>query len=390
MAELADWLFEQARPDRVWLIKRLSANDVGATKSHQSGIYIAKHMAKVGFPGLLEGGENPKRQCELVLHSHDWSGEPICTWYNQGSRNEVRLTKWGRAHVVVRDHDQVGALLVLSVHVGTRKPVQIDAWLARDVEEEDAMESVFGDVEPGDGRVFHPHAGFSPIEDSCVLSASDIRARWGTTFPSTQQLVDLAISRRPGPNLTHDRRLVTRRDCEEAAFYSVERVHTLQQIKAGFSTVDEFINCASRVLNRRKSRAGRSLELHLKKIFDEAGLSPSHNAVTEGSKRPDFVFPNIEAYRDRRFPVASLRVLGVKTTLKDRWRQVLNEAGRMKTIHLFTLQQGVSIAQFEEMREAGVRLVVPAPLRRNYPVSIRPQLTTLAAFCEDAARLRRA
>lgn len=390
MAEISDWLFEQTQSDRVWLAKRLSANDVGATKSHQDGVYLSKSLASAAFPGLLDDRrENQKRECTMSLRSHGWSGSPVCTWYNQGTRNEVRLTRWGHGEVVFRDEAQVGGLLVLSVRLTSTEEAEIDAWLARDVEEEDTIEALVGDVVPGDGLIFHPQAVPSLTENTCTLSPREIRQKWGSRFPSTQELVRLAVERRPGPNLTVDQRLIQRRDCEEAAFYAVERVHTLELIRAGFSSVTAFVSCASSVLNRRKSRAGRSLELHLKTIFDEVDIKCSHNERTEGDRRPDFVFPSIDQYQDHSYPVRSLRVLGVKTTLKDRWRQVITEAGRLarRPKHLFTLQQGVSVSQFEEMTDAGVQLVVPKALFRSYPQTLRPRLISLADFCSEVRAL---
>jgi hypothetical protein len=55
-------------------------------------------------------------------------------------------------------------------------------------------------------------------------------------------------------------------------------------------------------------------------------------------------------------------MLAAKTTCKDRWRQILNEADRIPAKHLLTLQEGVSEGQFREMNDAGVRLVVPRAL----------------------------
>ena len=80
-------------------------------------------------------------------------------------------------------------------------------------------------------------------------------------------------------------------------------------------------------------------------------------------------------------------MLAVKTTCKDRWRQILNEADRIKTKHLFTLQQGVSENQFREMKEAGVKLVVPKPLHDSFPKSIRSELISLSEFIEELKSL---
>ncbi len=73
-------------------------------------------------------------------------------------------------------------------------------------------------------------------------------------------------------------------------------------------------------------------------------------------------------------------MLAAKTTCKDRWRQILNEADRIKVKHLLTLQEGLSVNQFKEMASAGVKLVVPSRLHRTYPKQIRPDLLSLGEF----------
>ena len=42
-------------------------------------------------------------------------------------------------------------------------------------------------------------------------------------------------------------------------------------------------------------------------------------------------------------------MLAVKTTAKDRWRQVLVEAERVETKHLLTLQEGISEIQYAQI-----------------------------------------
>jgi hypothetical protein len=69
--------------------------------------------------------------------------------------------------------------------------------------------------------------------------------------------------------------------------------------------------------------------------------------------------------------------------VKDRWRQILNEARRIDTKHLLTLQEGVSPEQFAEMEEEGVVLVVPKSLHTAYPKSVRPKLLTLSQFIAE-------
>lgn len=110
-------------------------------------------------------------------------------------------------------------------------------------------------------------------------------------------------------------------------------------------------------------------------------------ASCSSGKRPDFLFPSEAAYKDPTFAAAHLRLLAVKTTCKDRWRQVINEADRIPVKHLLTLQEGVSETQFAEMKAAGVRLVIPAPLAQKFPESVQPELTTLEDFITSVRHL---
>ena len=106
----------------------------------------------------------------------------------------------------------------------------------------------------------------------------------------------------------------------------------------------------------------------------------------ERRQRPDFLFPNVAAYRDPTFPESRLRMLGVKTSLRDRWRQVLAEADRIKVKHLLTLDT-VTEAQLQEIEQAGIRLVVPRPLHRRSKPPVRPHLQTLESFMADVRLL---
>ncbi len=59
-------------------------------------------------------------------------------------------------------------------------------------------------------------------------------------------------------------------------------------------------------------------------------------------------------------------MLGVKTTCKDRWRQVLAEAQKIAEKHLATLEPGISKGQTDEMISQKVRLVLPKTIHETY------------------------
>lgn len=81
-------------------------------------------------------------------------------------------------------------------------------------------------------------------------------------------------------------------------------------------------------------------------------------------------------------------MLGVKSTCKDRWRQVLSEANRIDNKHLLTLEPGISQNQTNEMQANNLRLVIPASLQRTYENSQQTWLMSLAEFIDHTMRLQ--
>jgi hypothetical protein len=75
-------------------------------------------------------------------------------------------------------------------------------------------------------------------------------------------------------------------------------------------------------------------------------------------------------------------MLGSKTSLKDRWRQILPEADRIRSKHLFTLDTGVSQAQTDQMAASGVQLVVPRGLHQTYFPVQQEWLMDLSGFID--------
>ena len=59
-------------------------------------------------------------------------------------------------------------------------------------------------------------------------------------------------------------------------------------------------------------------------------------------------------------------MLGAKSTLKDRWRQVLSEAERIDNKHLLTLEPGISENQTSEMQVKQLQLVLPRKLHESF------------------------
>ncbi len=112
-------------------------------------------------------------------------------------------------------------------------------------------------------------------------------------------------------------------------------------------------------------------------------------AIVEGT-RPDVLMPSRKAYEDAargKHPVDKLIMMGVKTTCKDRWRQVLSEAPQIRIKHLLTLQEGISPRQLDEMHRNHVVLVVPKPLQDKYPKGHQIKILGLDAFIASARKI---
>lgn len=177
---------------------------------------------------------------------------------------------------------------------------------------------------------------------------------------------------------SYDDKLLISIDTEYRLFRLVERHLCGPDICRLFKSIDEFLKTASSIMNRRKSRAGRAFENHVEYALKDAGIPFDIRPDVDG--KPDVLIPGKEKYLDKSFPVDKLFVVGLKTTCKDRWRQVLNEAKRVQHKYLFTLQCGISTNQLTEMVKANVSLVVPQKLHRKYPENSPMQLLDVNTF----------
>lgn len=407
LSDLSDWLDFHSAPGNVWLVKRLAGNDTLANGAHAYGPYLPKEFLFRLFPTISQREvKNPDTRFDLYIDSHADHRLVRAIYYNnkfhdnpKGGRDETRLTGFGGRESALLDPDNTGAIVVFAFGLdagGTANRCHV--WVSRHVTEDDLIEDRVGPVEPGKFVYWQP--GMPTLGDfldrpsraSCVLTPAEVPSDWLIKFPSGEDIIRKAMELRADRGASPDKRLISRRDCEYEIFKSVESAFHTPRVKQGFGDLNTFLATAQSILQARRSRAGRSLELHAREIMTEEGLAPGvdfqHAPVIEGSKRPDFVFPSQAAYEDPTFPAANLRMLAAKTTLRDRWRQMTREADRIEVKHLLTLQEGLSANQFQEIREAKVQLVVPERLHRAYAEDIRPHLMTFESFIGDMRILR--
>lgn len=383
MANYAMQAIQAATQGRKVFCKFLSANDTGLTGGHQAGIYISKPAVPILFDEVGVKGQN-KEKWVKVKWCNDFETDTRFIYYGKGTRNEYRITNFGHGFPFLRP-EYTGALFVF---------VQM------------AEEDYEGFVLNTEDEInqFLESFGLSPAETNRLIDIHNITPEAKekqeidrfisdlvVDFPSSEEMSaaarmiqDTVYNHIELVKTNPDRKLLDWTDAEYRLFRALEFARYGEMITRGFDSVETFVNVANQVLNRRKSRAGKSLEHHLSALFDGNGLQYQEQAVTEGNKRPDFLFPSQAAYHNMSYPTEKLISLAAKTTCKDRWRQVINEANRLRgqAKFLCTLQQGISAAQMDEMQEEQVILVVPKPYIATYPKEKQDRIWTLSKFID--------
>lgn len=362
-------------------VKRLSDVDANPKRSNQHEVGVNATMRR-----FL--GEEKKRFSMRMLHV-DAEGDVLIedgegTYYDVRAENPDRGPEW-RLYYPVNDvtkRMRAGDDLILGMHQDGRLfflaldpdsgiwghfmalfgfPVELpfrSFKVSTQVEDGSLM---VGYIE----RLLLDEIGLSKWASDFDALAADIVAE-EEGFPNTRRMAELArqVCDTADPVADPDGALLDWLEAEEQLFRAIERIMVGPAIMRGFvkdgvADVDGFVDCSKSILNRRKSRRGHSLEHHLATLFEANGLSYTSQGTTEHKSRPDFIFPSIEAYNNTAFPTDKLFMVAAKSTCKDRWRQILAEADRIRVKHLVTLDLKLSEAQLTEMERQDVVPVIP-------------------------------
>ena len=380
MTEIVNKAINAVSISQVAFCKFISANDAGATGAHQEGFYMPKNSIPLMFDSPGKKGEN-KEHFVRIYWQDSFFTESRFIYYGKSTRNEYRLTRFGRGFPLLKE-DNVGDLFILC---RMDQDEYYGYVLCSDEDTEDFF-AAFNLSPEQTNRLIEKELQYNP--ESALRQLFDDFIKQYISFPQTTVMAEYArdcfnkaysvgiklINEKP------DNILLKWIDSEYELFKAFEIKLYSERIKTPFHDVDELITFSNTILNRRKSRAGKSLEHHLSVIFNIVGLRYETQVVTEENKKPDFIFPGKYSYHDINYPNEKLVSLAAKTTCKDRWRQILNEADRIPVKHLFTLQQGISKNQLNEMYTNKVCLVVPDPYLTSFDKSFRERILTLSKF----------
>lgn len=380
MSEILNFAISKVQQSQAAICKFITANDTGSTGGHQCGYHVSKEAWSMFLEEEAIKGTNidiPIR----IRWQNDFNTDSRFKYYGVGTRNEYRITRFGRGFPFLND-DNVGDLLVLARY----DKDYYEGFVLQSDEDIDDFFSYFNLSSDKTNQIIDVNQVERP-EQRILTLINDFVARYAY-FPDTRIMANGARTCYNEANGIVTRNIVTSPDdvllgwidTEYTLFkYMEEKVYSDITTKP-FPCIDAFVAMANEVLNRRKSRAGKSLEHHLADIFTRNELIFEEQVITEENKKPDFVFPNGQCYHNLTFPGDLLTILGAKTTCKDRWRQVLNEADRVDDKYLFTLQQGISSNQLKEMRDYHLHLVVPHKYLTSFPREFRSDICDLSSF----------
>jgi hypothetical protein len=370
--------------------KRLSAVEANLDRSNQhefNGVNALKNIF-----GSVAGSEKKKFLTRFIYIGKDEDdtvrADGSLTWYDSRHGNPNRSSEYrlyfSTTAVAEKSNEQDllligrqpnGTILLIVVPFGTTAENQL-LWLFG----LSGVEGGYSFIEFDNSRDIELGFGSRYVLEELGILSEETNENYletmlddfGGVFPKTKVFSEFSRSTIPEVSSIDDpdKALLAWMEQEEILFRTLERHIVSKRLKNGFGDndagVDEFISYSLSVQNRRKSRVGHALENHLEEVFREHSLTYSRGKETENKAKPDFIFPGIEQYRDATFPENSLSMLGVKTTCKDRWRQVLTEANRVQRKHLLTLEPSISIGQTDEMRANLLQLVIPQEIHSTY------------------------
>ncbi|UAK71000.1 type II restriction endonuclease [Aeromonas enteropelogenes] len=393
--------------------KYLSIVDADPKSSHQheiGGLVNAGIGRELGTP---DDGSQRNIRATMVYLSESYDeplvSEDIVTWYDARYQKEDRGAEWRLYYKSndVSNRFQPGDFFLIAL---TREGSLLMIFCPPYSDFELQIRSLFGarSIEARDKGLTR-----LPIDMGLAVPIRLMLARYGieighsgpdylnmlldkfgSVFPKTRDFSEFTRTLAKGicPVEQPDEALIEWMEVEESAFRQLEKHIVKETLLAGFGEngddVDEFVRFSLSVQNRRKSRSGHAFENHIEFILNKSGVHFERGGLTEERQKPDFIFPSSTSYADKNFPSEKIRILGAKTTCKDRWRQVLAEAARVGRKHLITMEPAISENQTIQMQANHLQLVVPTTVQQTYAPEQRSWLMSFRDFIDEVKSLQ--
>lgn len=347
-------------------------------KSNARAFYIPPYAWEMFFE--TKGGVEKKSVERKICWQKDKTYNNKIYYYS--SKKEYRIANFGGQSFEFFQDKYIGSLLI----VAKREDNLYNAYVLEDQKDIDDFLDYYrlDNTNPTQCVKGLYNSNLSKEKLTRIKSVVELY----TEFPTTSEICTIAqnliinIEKLSDRGIINncDRLVKTWYDVDFLIFEGIEEKVYRPYIIEPIGELNRLLRLSKVITNRRKSRAGLSLENHLSRIFDACSFTYEKHAETELRKKPDFLFPNSKCYHNPSFNQDKLLMLAAKTTCKDRWRQVLNEADKIPNKYLFTLQPGVSNNQLKEMKSCGLTLVVPQKNLKLFDYSETNNVIDLTTF----------
>lgn len=155
---------------------------------------------------------------------------------------------------------------------------------------------------------------------------------------------------------------------------------------AGFISAYIYRLCLSNTQSRR-SRAGKTFEGIIYYLYEYYGYAfESQSSIGRKSfdqlglgKVVDSILPSTEAFNHHRQKTI---VGSMKTTLRERWQEVVEEVSRsnLPNIYLLTVDDDISISKAEQMAMHNITLVVPENIKQQEKLKSRRNIISFETY----------
>jgi hypothetical protein len=201
------------------------------------------------------------------------------------------------------------------------------------------------------------------LEDEARLNANLMRKLFQSDIPFVKQQLSVVLSSVPD-----DLANKSRQDIEDLVIGGVADVSG-----ACFSFIQALSTSNT---NARRSRAGTTFEALFSRALaafsipyqDQNSLGSSFYRSNNLGKKVDFIVPSAKQYENLRNKCA---IISTKTTLRERWQQVVEELERSNVPHIYlaTLGEDVTHNVLQIMKNYNITLVVPTKIKDKHPES---------------------
>lgn len=165
-------------------------------------------------------------------------------------------------------------------------------------------------------------------------------------------------------------------DSAEASKHSIEKLIVNGMAETSGACFEYIQALSTSNTNARRSRAGKTFESLFAMALDAFGI-PYQDQNSLGTKfykannlgkKVDFIVPSSLQYEEQRNKCA---IISTKTTLRERWQQVVEELQRSNVPHIYlaTLDQDITSNVLQIMKNYNITLVALKEIKAKFPES---------------------